>query len=305
LGNILMIMKIIRPAVVAAIFLPCITIAQTVPAKLVFAKGEAIDITMEVKSTISQQAMGQTIDFTIDATGNHWYKVTNTTDENTTLNHQVQSIAFSFDGMGQKMKFDSNTEKDMNGQFGKPVKELLGKKYDIIIDSTGNTLMAIPEKIALTETDSRLAIISNLIKDVTAVVQPPLKGSASFFKLLPASGAVKGGTWTETSDAEPEKNFTNYTLADITDSTFVIDFTAGSVTVTTAEMMGNTTTTTLNNKSTGKITVDKATGIMKEKTVTTESTGNTEATFGTLPVTSKTSIVIKVKTGQPAGEKNH
>jgi Family of unknown function (DUF6263) len=292
-------MKFIRFALFSFIFLPRIIVAQTVPAKLVFVKGETIGITMEVKSTIAQEAMGQTIDFTIDASSNHSYKVTNTTDENTTLNHQVQHISFAFDGMGQKRDFDSNKEKDITGQMGKPVKELLEKKYDIIIDSTGNTLMAIPETIQLKEGDSRMAIIFNLIKDVTAIVQPPKKGSASFFKLLPSSGAAKGSTWTETNDANPEKDFTNYTLTDITDSTFVIGFTASSVTVTTAEMMGNTTTTTLNNKSTGKIIADKATGIIVEKTVATESTGNTEASFGTLPVTSKTSIVIKVKTEKP------
>jgi hypothetical protein len=292
-------MKFIRLVFSSFFFLPFVTTAQTVPAKLVFVKGDTIGITMEVKSTITQQAMGQPIDFTIDASSNHFYKVTNTTDENTTLNHQVQHISFAFDGMGQKRNFDSNKEKDINGQMGKPVKELLEKKYDIIIDSTGNTLMAIPETIQLKEGDSRMAIIFNLIKDVTAIVQPPKKGSASFFKLLPSSGAAKGSTWTETNDANPEKDFTNYTLTDITDSTFVIDFTASSVTVTTAEMMGNPTTTTLNNKSTGKIIADKATGIIVEKTITTESTGNTEASFGILPVTSKTSIEIKVKTKKP------
>jgi hypothetical protein len=292
-------MKFIRLVFSSFFFLPFVTTAQTVPAKLVFVKGDTIGITMEVKSTITQQAMGQPIDFTIDASSNHFYKVTNTTDENTTLNHQVQHISFAFDGMGQKRNFDSNKEKDINGQMGKPVKELLEKKYDIIIDSTGNTLMAIPETIQLKEGDSRMAIIFNLIKDVTAIVQPPKKGSASFFKLLPSSGAAKGSTWTETNDANPEKDFTNYTLTNITDSTFVIDFTASSVTVTTAEMMGNPTTTTLNNKSTGKIIADKATGIIVEKTITTESTGNTEASFGILPVTSKTSIVIKVKTKKP------
>ena len=68
-----------------------------------------------------------------------------------------------------------------------------------------------------------------------------------------------------------------------------------SVTVTKAEMMGSETTTTMNNKSTGKIILDRVTGIMREKTINTESNGNTEASFGTLPVTSKTTTVITVK----------
>jgi hypothetical protein len=192
-------------ASILIIALPVTSFAQTIPARLTFKKGDTIYISMAVKSSIVQQAMGQTIDFTIDATGSHFYKVTNTNSESTTLNHQVKHIGFVFDGMGQKRKFDSGNEKDLNGQFGGSVKEILSKKYDIIIDSTGNTLMAIPESITLKETDSRMAIVANLIKDVTAIVYPPAKGTASFFKLLPASGAKKGDTWTESSDAEPEK----------------------------------------------------------------------------------------------------
>lgn len=268
--------------------------AQVVRAKLTFEKGDTIAIEMNLKSSIAQQAMGQSIDFNITASADHFYRVTNTNTENSTLNHQVKTIKFSFDGMGQKRDFDSNNEKDLNGQFGGPVRDMLSKKYDIIIDSTGNTLMCIPEKITLAETDSRFAIINNLLKDVTAVVYPPAKGSASFFKVFPSSGANKGDTWTEFAEDSPN-NYINYTLAEVNDKVIVIDFAGASSTESTAEMMGNTATTRLNNKSTGKIFVDKTTGIIREKTVTTESTGTTETSFGTLPLTSKTEITIKVK----------
>ncbi|MBL7732983.1 MAG: hypothetical protein JNM88_17560, partial [Chitinophagaceae bacterium] len=63
--------------------------------------------------------------------------------------------------------------------------------------------------------------------------------------------------------------------------------------------MGNETTTTMNNKSTGKIILDRSTGIIREKLINTESTGNTEAPFGTIPVTSKTSTIITVKPVNP------
>lgn len=268
---------------------------QKISGKLKFDQGQALNITMQTKTTIAQQAMGQAIDFNIDATGIHEYKVTNYTDDNSTLNHQLKGISFAFDGMGQKRTFDSNNEKDLNGPFGKPIKDLLDKKFDMIIDPSGNTLMAVPEKIELTQNDSRMALVSNMMKDVFELVQPPKKGRASFFKVLPESEVGKGDTWTESYDIDGGKYNANYTLADITDSLIIIDFTATSTTITKAEMMGNETTTTMNNKSTGKILVDKVTGIMREKTITTESNGTTEAPFGSLPVTSRTSTVISVK----------
>jgi Family of unknown function (DUF6263) len=268
---------------------------QKVNGKLKFEQGQTFEVSMKVKTSITQQAMGQAIDFNVDATGEDVYKVTNTTEDNTTLNHKVQHVSFVFDGMGQKRTFDSNTEKDMNGQFGKPIKDMLDKKYDIIVDPAGKVMMAMPEKIVLAEMDSRMAIITTMLKDVFDLVQPPQKGKPSFFKVLPDGEGGKGDAWTTSYMENGGKVETGYKITEINDSTIVVDFAENSVTVTKAEMMGSEMTTTMNNKSTGKIILNRATGIIREKTINTESHGNAEAAFGTLPVTSKTTKVITVK----------
>jgi len=134
-----------------------------------------------------------------------------------------------------------------------------------------------------------------MLKDVLDIVQPPQKGKASFFKVLPDGETAKGGTWAESNLTENGKFDAAYTVSDITDSTIVVDFVSTSLTITKGEMMGGEITTRMTNKSTGKIILDKVTGIMKEKTTATESAGNTESSFGTLPVTSKTTITITVK----------
>lgn len=272
--------------------------SQKVSNRLKFEQGQVFEISLQMKTTIAQQAMGQAIDFTVDATGHHVYKVTNSTEENSTLNHAVQRVMFTFDGMGQKRNFDSNNEKDLNGQFGKPVKELLEKKYDMIIDSGGKTLMVLPEKVELSQNDPRMQIITNMMKDVFNLVQPPKKGTASFFKVLPDSAVGKAEPWTGSYSIDNGKMDAAYSISDINDSTIVVDFATSSSTVTKAEMMGGEVTTSMNNKSTGKIILDRLTGIMKEKTETTESTGNSETSFGTLPVTSKTTSTITVKKAQ-------
>jgi len=269
--------------------------AQKVDCHLKFDQGQVINVSLQMKTNIVQQAMGQAIDFNVDASGEHSFTVTNSTEDNTTLKHAVERVTFNFDGMGQKKNFDSKEEKDLNSVNGKPVKEMLEKKYDMIIDGSGNTLMAIPEKIEIAAGDPRMAIITNMLKEVFNLVQPPKKGSGSFFKVLPDSGILKGQPWTESYTNENGKFNAAYSVTDVNDSTFTIDFAASSTTVSKAEMMGNETTTTMNNKSTGKIIVDRITGIMKEKTMKTESNGNTETSFGTLPVTSTTTVTIKVK----------
>ena len=269
--------------------------AQNIPVKLKFDQGQQFDITMKVKSSIAQQAMNQAIDFNMDAIGNHSYTVTNTTDDNSTLHHQVKRIRFEFDGMGQKRSFDSESEKDMNGNFGQPVKDILARKYDMIIDPNGTVLMTRPDSVMLNPTDSRFAIISAMMKDLLNLVQPPSKDKASFFKIIPAGPANKGDAWTDSIQEPGIRSKTDYIIRDISDSTIVIDFSGNSATVTKTEMMGNETIITLTNKSTGKIILDRATGLIMEKTMTTDSHGNTEGAFGTLPVNSKSETTITVK----------
>lgn len=280
------------------LFFVSTSFSQTIRGKLKFEQGQLLDVTLSVKTTIAQQAMGQAIDFNVDANAGHFYKVTNVTDDNTTLNHGVQQVGFSFDGMGQNRKFDSRNEKDLNGQMGKPIKDLLDKKYDIIIDPAGTTLMAVPETVQLSEADSRMAIVTSMLKDVLALVQPPQKGKASFFGILPDKELSKGDTWTTSETTATGRTDAAYVLSLISDTAIIIDFVENSVSVTKAEMMGSEITTSMNNKSTGKIILDPVTFIMREKTIITESNGSAESSFGNMPVTSKTTTVINVTPGK-------
>jgi len=269
--------------------------AQKIAGRLLFQQGQVIEVTLEVKTTVSQEAGGSAIDFIANGNAKHAFKVTNATDNNSTLHHDVKKITFNFDGMGQKRSFDSDNPKDLDGFFGKPVKEILSKSYDMIIDPAGKALLIKPEKIELAKQDDRLGIVFNLLRDVTNVVYPPKKNESSFFKVLPEKETGLNDSWSE-SGADSNGVFkTIYTLSAITDSTAVVDFKGNSSFVTKGEVMGMQTMTTMNNAYSGTVIIDKATGIVREKIINTLSNGSTEAMGGTMPVTSKTTMVIKVR----------
>jgi hypothetical protein len=269
--------------------------SQKVSGKLVFQQGQSLSITIEVKNKVSQEAMGNAIDFTVDGTASHSYKVTNTTEDNSTLHHDVKKIVFNFDGMGAKQSFNSDNKKDLEGFFGPAIKDILSKSFDMIIDPAGKTLMVKPEKMELAKVDDRLAIVLNMLKDVTSVVYPPKKNEPSFFKVLPDTAVAINDSWVEASEDVNGKKNVVYTLSMITDSTIVVDMKGKSSAITKAEMMGMPVTTNMNNSFTGKIILDKATGIIREKTIITESNGSTEAMGGNMPTTSKTTMTIYVK----------
>ena len=268
---------------------------QKVTGKLKFEQGQQVDIKTEVKTTISQEAMGQVIDFNVDGIAHHFYKVTNATDDNSTLHHETSRIQFNFEGMGQKRPFDSDKEKDQKSSEGKVIKELLKKTFDIIIDPAGKVLMVQPEKSAPVEMEGAMKLISSMMKDVVEVVEAPAKGTNGFFKILPDYETGKGDTWNENFENASGKFENTYTLKEITDSTINIELAGTSVTTTKVEMMpGMEITTFLKNKTTGMIIIDKLTGIVRQKIVNTESTGTTQGMGGETPINSKTSITITV-----------
>jgi hypothetical protein len=159
----------------------------------------------------------------------------------------------------------------------------------------GKVLLVKPETIDTTKVDDKLAIVTNMLKDLIDVVQPAGKGKASFFKVLPENPADTGYSWTDSSTTATGRSVTSYTIATIGDSTVQVNFTGNSQTISKAVLMGNETTTNMNNKNTGKIIIDKKSGIIREKTTTIESNGSTEVMGGKLPVTSKTTVVITVR----------
>jgi hypothetical protein len=281
-------------ALTLLIMFPFTGFCQSSRVPLTFGQGQRIEVSLQVTSTIAQQAMGQAIDFGIDATGDHSFTVTNATEDNTTLHHDVNRLRFLFDGMGQKRIFDSNEEKDMNGMFGKMAKDVLDRSYDMVIDPRGQVLMVLPETIVLEETDSRMAIVRNMLSDVLNIVYPPKKNEPGFFHIFPADSIFTGLAWTRSQEDSTGKLQELFRVTGITDSTIVIDYSSESVSVTKAEMMGNFVVTTMNHKSAGTMEVDRSTGILRSKKIKTESHGSSEAPFGTIPVTSKTVTVVSV-----------
>ena len=281
--------------IAGSVLLAHFCISQTTSGQLSFQQGQVFEINLQSKTTVAQEAMGRKINFDVEAGALHSYTVTNATDENITLHHTLEKVNFLADGMGLHQKFNSDNEKDMKGLFGPVVKDMLDKKYDMIINPNGEVKMAFPKEVKLNETDSRLSIVTSMLKEITALVQPPQAGEGSFFKILPDTISTIGSQWSTTIDENGGSKTSNYTLTSFTDSTIVIDFTANANTVSKAEMMGNETTTRLQHTITGKIILDRNTNILKEQTSTTESTGTTKSSFGDIPISSKTTTTITVQ----------
>ena len=268
--------------------------AQTVSGKLYFSPDQDLYVRMEVKTTVSQQVMGKAISFEVDGLGLYNFHVLDTTGARPQLEHSPQRISFEFQGMGQKHSFDSDDSTDMAGRYGSSIRNILARKFKVVMNEYGTVLMTSPGKIDLVKTDDRLAIILSMIEDIPDMVYPPSEGEKSFFSVLPGKEVTIGESWSDSTVNIRGKIKNVYTLNAVTDSIIIVEVKTNTVTADKAIIMGSETVTTLNSTGTGKIIIDKKTGLLKEKKIITESSGTMQAMGGSTPVTSKSYLSIYV-----------
>ena len=283
---------------VAAISFATTGFAQKVNNKLTFQKGQKLEMTSKVNTLISMEMMGQAMESKLDATVTRLFDVEDATNNSATIEHKVKRIQMNFEApMQGAQTFDSDNEKDMKGDGGKAMEKALKNKYSMTVDANGK-ITAVkadddnPNKAPQKEDAD---MMSNALAQFAAGFDLPETGDTSEFMILPAKELLKGESWTDSS-----KNVkTVYTLADVTDADIIVNYTEEASVSRTQEAMGQEITMTSKDKTTGKITLDKKTGLLKEKTATTSSQGNMEMAGQTMPMNTKTTKTVTVKAISP------
>lgn len=270
--------------------------AQTVANKIAFQKGQKLELTTQVASVATQEMMGQTMDINVAATLNHSYDVEDVTSAGALIEHKVKRLQLSFEGMGQSQKFDSENEADMKGEMGKAAEKSIKNKYTMTVDANGNVVnVKADDDNPNTPGGGGADMMSQMMSQLSLGLEMPKSGDPTPFKILPANGSMaKGSTWTDSLTKDGEKGFHKYTIADVTANEILIDFTGQSASSRVQEAQGMEMTINMDSKMTGKITLDKKTGLLKQRTVTTEGAGAVEVAGQSIPITNKITVTTTV-----------
>lgn len=278
---------------VAAIAISVTGFSQKVPNKLHFQKGQKLEMVAKVNSVISMEMMGQAMDTKIDATITRVFDVNDVTNGAATIEHKMKRMQMNIEApMAGTQTFDSENEKDMKGEGGKAMEKALKNKYSMTVDAGGKitAVKADDDNPNKTESAEGADMMSGAMAGMAAGMELPKAGDLSEFKILPEAGAAKGESWTDTTGG----NKAMYTVTDITDADILINYTEEGTTEKTQEANGMELKISSKDKTTGKITIDKKTGLLKEKTGTTTSEGTMDMMGQTVPMNTKVTKVITV-----------
>ena len=273
--------------------------AQKVSNKLQFQKGQKLEMQTTVKS--SSQMMGQAID--INVVSNRTLDVADVAKGNATIESKVKRLQVDFDGMGQKKSYDSDKEEDRNSDMGKEFEKGLKNTFTMTLDPYGK-VMAVkamddnPNK-ASADTSEGGDMMSGMMDGLMEGFDLPQTGDATEFAVLPAKEVSKGYTWTDTTSADKDtRRKATYTVSDINSHDILLDYTEQLDTKTSKENMGMQVDIDKHDKNTGKITLDRKTGLLKQKTVTTETTGSASVMGQEIPLDTKSTKTVVVTSGK-------
>jgi hypothetical protein len=281
---------------ILAVALSANSFAQKVDNKLNFQKGK-LDVITEITKTSSMELMGQSMESTMKSTTHEILDIEDVSSTGTRIEHKLKRLVFNADAMGQTQTFDSEKEDDMKGEMGKVMEKSLKDKYSMVVDRSGRivSVKADDNNPQAKKEDQGIADMMGSQLGVKLTI--PKTGSYSMFKILPDRPVALGDAWTDTSSAEGVTRKAMYRVNNITNDEVVLDVTEENKISTTQPMMGVQATINMTDKFTGKITLDRKTGLLKTRTGTSVTEGTVEGQGMTIPSTSKSTITTTVKPG--------
>ena len=261
---------------------------------LIFPKGQKLEMIAQTKAVISQQVMGQSMDMNVNSSIVRSFDIEDVTNGTARIEHKIKKLQFDFDLMGQSQKFDSDKPEDMKSEIGKSLEKSIKNKYSMSVDPSGKIVSVKADDDNPNKEDDAQDMMANVMSQFTEGLQVPKSGDIISLKVVNTADLAKGKTWSDSLSGE-ESGTVKYTVADVSGNEVMINYVSEGTTKRKQDVGGGMEMdVNIKNKTTGIITLDKKTGLLKKRTVDSEGSGTMQAMGQSIPMTSKITGVITV-----------
>lgn len=265
--------------------------AQKATGKINFTKGQKLEVVTNLNIT-AQSMMGPSSGtITIADT----YMVNDAAAGGYTLVKVPKKVKMDFSMGSQEIKMDSDNPKDLSGPLGQPIKEIMSQKPEFTINTTGK-IISVKTTEKKNPTDNANDMMAMMLPGLDLASGLPQEGSPSVFQVLPDREVGIGDTWKDSVHADGNNYTSVYKIKGITDKEIIVDFTTDGTTVTAQETMGMKVEVNADSKVSGTIYIDKATGIIKQKTATNHTETTINLAGREMTATNKITSVMNVTT---------
>ena len=263
--------------------------AQKATGKLSFAKGQKLEVVTNLNIT-AQSMMGPSSGTITIADS---YVVNDAAADSYTLVKTPKQVKMNFSVGSQEIKLDSENPKDLEGPLGQPVKEIMRQQPEFTIDASGK-IIAVKSTEKKKEKSDGNNMMAMMLPGMDFASGLPKEGAPSLFQVLPDREVGIGDTWKDSVNEEGNNYMSVYKIKDITANEIIVDFETEGTTATSQETMGMKVEVNAASKITGTILIDKATGIIKQKTATNNTETSVNLAGREMTSTNKITSVMNV-----------
>jgi hypothetical protein len=258
--------------------------AQKISNKISFPQGAKLEMITQSNAVVSMDMMGQAMETKINATFTRLFDIEKVNNGAATIEHKMKRVQMNFETpMAGSQTFDSENEADMKGEGGKMAEKALKNKYTITVDPTGKVTAVVADDDNPNKPGADGADAANPLEGMLDGIGLPKVGDATEFRILPEREVSKGESWTDTTGGIKK----TYTLVDVSDTDLIISFNGEGKTERKQEANGMEISISQNDKYTGRLVIDRKTGILKQKSENIDSEGLMEMMGQSVPMKTK------------------
>ncbi|MEO8109267.1 MAG: DUF6263 family protein [Ginsengibacter sp.] len=254
--------------------------------------GQKFIVENKLNTTSSTEMMGQTMETNADITSTYKIEVKSIQNNNINFINTFTGMKMNMKVMDKEVSFDSDKPEDMDGEIGKNFKDILNQPKDVVMDKSGNVIIANNTDSASAGTADNPAIAA--MKQMGGDPAEQGYGATMTFEAIPSNVKV-GSTWTDSSTTGGITKVTHYKVKEINGNEGKLTLNGTIAGEVKTEMQGMEIQTKTTGDFTGEEIVDLKTGIIKQNNTSTDAKGTIGVMGQEFPTSSKITSVTTVK----------
>jgi hypothetical protein len=267
--------------------------AQSYTPSVKLTAGKKYSVISTNKGSISQEAMGQTMDIPMDVALYTTLEVKGANPAGYDMASTTNRMTLVMSMMGQDVNYDSDKKEDRDGQLGEAVNGQINQTTTFKINSFGKVVEG---SVVKPEAAKNIAADGNPMLSMLGLGDNGIPVSPAIGKFSSNTEIKSGASFTDTSssDAGKAKTSMTYTLQEVKDGVARFSITGNTSLVKEMETQGMQLTVNTTSKLTGEMLIDVATGLLIKTTINTAITGNTEVAGMSIPQTGNMIVTVTV-----------
>lgn len=272
--------------VVALILNVSVLSAQTVTRKIALNKGQQLEQQSHVKVTMTQEAMGQSMEIKMEGDITNLVEIKNAASNSFDVASTLKKVLMNMSAMGQDVKFDSDKKEDLDGQLGQAFKSKINVPREFTVNKEG---VVTTVKTKGDSADDANGMMGGMMSGMAGGEEK--EGSAfNSIANIPLKGVKVGESWSDSSNDVSGKVVTTYTLKEVNGGNALVALTANNTINREMDQQGMTVQMDMTGTTIGEYTFDLATGIIKTRKATTKSSGTVGVAGQSMPVSIETVV---------------